>query len=123
VFMKDFNVESKTSEISSSSTSWQDLEAWYKSCNEVNMTPRSLGTKPKKMKNSEDPVRKVPNLAGQGASSNLERNWRQGPTCRRGKDLEDARTDTRQSRPSVGPKWAKVSQPSPFQGPVDPPLT
>jgi hypothetical protein len=31
------------------------------------MTPRSPGTKPEKMKNSEDLVRKVPNLAGQGA--------------------------------------------------------
>jgi hypothetical protein len=38
------------------------------------MTPRSLGTKPEKMKNSEDLVRKVPNLAGQGASSNSEIN-------------------------------------------------
>jgi hypothetical protein len=38
------------------------------------MTPRSPGTKPEKMKNSEDPVRKLPNLAGQGASSNLRRN-------------------------------------------------
>jgi hypothetical protein len=72
--MQDFSVESKTSGISSSSTSRQDLEARYKSSNEVNMTPRSPGTKPKKMKNSEDPVRKLPNLAGQGASSNLRRN-------------------------------------------------
>jgi hypothetical protein len=30
------------------------------------MTPRSPGTKPEKMTNSEDPVRKVLNLAGQG---------------------------------------------------------
>jgi hypothetical protein len=58
------------------------------------------------MENSEDPVRKVLNLAGQGASSNSERNWRQGPTCRRGKDLEDSGTDTRQSRSSAGLKWA-----------------
>jgi hypothetical protein len=92
VFMHGFSVESKTSGISSSSTSWQDLEARYKSSNEVNMTPRSLGIKPKKMKNSEDPVRIVPNLVGQGASSNLKRNRQQGPTCRRGKDLEDSGT-------------------------------
>jgi hypothetical protein len=72
--MQGFSVESKTFGIGSSSTSWQDLEARYKSCNEVNMTPRSLGTKPEKMKNSEDPARKVSNLAGQGASSNLKRN-------------------------------------------------
>jgi hypothetical protein len=74
VFIQDFSVESKTSRISSSSTSRQDLEARYKSSNEVNMTPRSPGTKPEKMKNSEDLVRKLLNLAGQGASSNPWRN-------------------------------------------------
>jgi hypothetical protein len=72
--MQGFSVESKTFGISSSRTSWQDLESQYKSCNEENMTPRSPGIKPGKMTNSEDPVRKVPNLAGQGASSNSERN-------------------------------------------------
>jgi hypothetical protein len=72
--MQDISVESKTSGISSSSTLCKDLEARYKSCNEANMTPRSPGTKPEKMTNSEDPVRKVPNLVGQGASSNSERN-------------------------------------------------
>jgi hypothetical protein len=87
------------------------------------MTPRSPGTKPEKMKNFEDPVRKVLNLAGQGASSNPKRNWRQGPTCQRGKDLEDSGTNSRQSRPSAGPKWAQDGRPSTFQGPVDPPLT
>jgi hypothetical protein len=71
--MQGFSVESKTSRISSSSTSWQDLEARYKSSNEVNMTPRSPGTKPEKMKNFEDPVRIVPNLVGQGSSSNPKR--------------------------------------------------
>jgi hypothetical protein len=72
--MQGFSVESKTSGISSSSTLWQDLEAPYKSCNEANMTPRSPGTKPEKMRNSEDLIRKVSNLVGQGASSNSERN-------------------------------------------------
>jgi hypothetical protein len=38
------------------------------------MTPRSTGTKPEKMKNSENPVRKLPNLAGEVASSNPRRN-------------------------------------------------
>jgi hypothetical protein len=52
--MQDFDVESKTSGISSSSTLWQDLEAPYKSCNEANSTPRSLGTKPEKMTNFEE---------------------------------------------------------------------
>jgi hypothetical protein len=40
------------------------------------MVIKNLGrhNKPEKMKNSEDLVRKVLNLAGQGASSNSERN-------------------------------------------------
>jgi hypothetical protein len=74
VFMQDFDVESKTFGISSSSTLCQDLEASYKSCNETNLTPRSPGTKPEKMTNSEDLSRKVPNLAGQGSTFNSERN-------------------------------------------------
>jgi hypothetical protein len=72
--MQDFDVESKTSGISSPSTLREDLEALYKSCNEANLTPRSLGTKPEKMTNSEDLSRKVSNLAGQGATFNSERN-------------------------------------------------
>jgi hypothetical protein len=72
--MQGFSVESKTSRISSSSTLRQDLEARYKSCNEANMTPRSQGTKPEKMSNSEDLARKVPNIAREGALSNSERN-------------------------------------------------
>jgi hypothetical protein len=54
----------------------KDLEARYKSSNEVNMTPTSPRTKPEKMENSEDPVRKLSNLAGQGASSNPKRNYK-----------------------------------------------
>jgi hypothetical protein len=122
MFMQGFNVECKTSGINSSSTLWQDLEARYKSSNEVNMTPISPGTKLEKMKNSKDLVRKVPNLAGQGASSNPKRNWQQGPTCRRGKDLEDSGIDTRPSRLSAGPKWAQAERPSPFPSPVNAPF-
>jgi hypothetical protein len=118
--MQDFSVESKTSGISSLSTSWQDLEARYKSSNEVNMTPRSLRTKPEKMKNFEDPVRKLPNLVGQGASSNPKRNWRQGPTCSWGKTLEDLGIDTGQRRLRTGLKWAQAGRPSPFRGPFPP---
>jgi hypothetical protein len=120
--MQGFNVESKTSGISSSSTLWQDLEAPYKSCNEANLTPRSPGTKPEKMTNSEDLPRKVPNLAGQGASSNSERNWWQGPTCRRGKDLEDSGTDATQRRQATGLGWDQAGRPSPFQGPFASPF-
>jgi hypothetical protein len=57
----------------------------YKSCNDANLTPRSPGTEPEKMTNSEDLSRKVPNLAGQGATSNSERNWRQGPHAEGGR--------------------------------------
>jgi hypothetical protein len=113
VFMQDFSVESKTSGISSLSTSWQDLEARYKSSNEVNRTPRSPRTKPEKMENSKDPVRKLPNLAGQGASSNPKRNWRQGPTCSWGKTLEDSGSNTGQRRSRAGPKWAQAGRPRP----------
>jgi hypothetical protein len=113
VFMRGFSVESKTSGVSSSSTLWQDLEAPYKLCNEANLTRRSPGTKPEKMTNSKDLPRKVSNLAGQGATSNSERNWRQGPTCRRGKDLEDSRTHTTRSRRWTGPKWARAGRPRP----------
>jgi hypothetical protein len=49
-------------------------EARYKSSNEVNMTPRSPRTKPEKMENSKDPIRKMPNLEGQGALSKPKRN-------------------------------------------------
>jgi hypothetical protein len=38
------------------------------------MTPRSPRAKPEKMENSEDPVRKMSNLAGQGASYKPKRN-------------------------------------------------
>jgi hypothetical protein len=125
--MQDFSVESKTSGIISLGTSWQDLEARYKSSNEVNMTPRSPRTKPEKMKNSEDLVRKLSNLAGHGASSNPKRNWRQGPTCSWGKTLEDSGSDTGQRRPRAGPKWAqdgrpRMASPAHFEAQSPPPL-
>jgi hypothetical protein len=120
--MQGFDVESKTFGISSSSTLWQDLEAPYKSCNEANSTPRSPGTKLEKMKNSEDLSKKVSNLAEQGATSNSERNWRQGPTCRRGKDLEDSRTDATRRRQGTGPRWAQAGRARPVQGPFDSPF-
>jgi hypothetical protein len=72
--------------------------------------------------NSEDLVRKLPDLAGQGASSNPRRNWRQGPTCRSGKTLLESRTNTGQTRPRVGLKWTQAGRPSPFHGPVGPPF-
>jgi hypothetical protein len=46
--MQGFNVERKTSEISSLSTSLQDLEARYKSSNEMNMTARAQGPSPRR---------------------------------------------------------------------------
>jgi hypothetical protein len=120
--MQGFDVESKTSRISSSSTLWQDLEAPYKSCNEANLTPRSPGTKLEKMTNSKDLSRKVSNLAGQGATSNSERNGRQGPTCRRGKDLKDSGTDATWRKQATRPRWAQVGRPGPFKGPIASPF-
>jgi hypothetical protein len=103
----------------------QDLEAPYKSCNEANLTPRSPGTKPEKMTNSDDLSRKVSNLAGQGATSNSERNWRQGPTCRRGKDLEDSGTDATRRRQATGLGGPRPAGPahSRAQSSPPPPLT
>jgi hypothetical protein len=72
--MQGFSIERKTFGISSLSTSRQDLEARYKSSNEVNTTPRCPRTQPEKMENSEDLARKVLNLVRQGALSNSERN-------------------------------------------------
>jgi hypothetical protein len=40
----------------------------------------------------------------------------------KGEALEDSGSNTRQSRPSAGPKWAQAGRPNPFQGPVDPPF-
>jgi hypothetical protein len=74
---------------------------------------KSLGTQPEKITNSEDLARKVPNLARQGASSNSERNWWQGPTCRRGNDLDDSGTNVKRRRPRTGPKWAQAGRPRP----------
>jgi hypothetical protein len=114
--MQGFSVESKTFGISSSSTLWQDLEAPYKSCNEANLTQEARASTREDDK-LEDLTRKVSNLAGQGATSNSERNWRQGPTCRR-EDLEDSGTDTTRRRPGTGPGLS--AQPSPVQGPFAP---
>jgi hypothetical protein len=65
------------------------------------------------MINSEDLARKVQNLARQGASSNSERNRRQGPKCKRGEDLEDAGSNTGRRRQQTGPKRAQASRPRP----------
>jgi hypothetical protein len=70
------------------------------------------------MENSEDLARKVLNLARQGASSNSGRNRRQGPTCKRGEDLEDSGSNTRRRRTQTGPRWAQTGRPSMFRGPV-----
>jgi hypothetical protein len=79
---------------------------------------KSPRTKPEKMTNSEDLAKKVLNLARQGASSNSERNRWQGPTCKRGEDLEDAGSNTGQSRARTGPGWAQAGRPSLLRGPV-----
>jgi hypothetical protein len=84
------------------------------------LNSKKSGTWSEKMTNSEDITRKVPNLARQGAMSNSERNWQQGPTCRRGKDPGSSGTDTTQRRSRAGPGWAQAGRPSPVQGPIPP---
>jgi hypothetical protein len=79
---------------------------------------KSPRTKPETMTNSEDLAKKVLNLARQGASSNSERNRRQGPTCKRGEDLEYSGSNTRRRRTRAGPRWAQVGRPSLIQCPV-----
>jgi hypothetical protein len=76
------------------------------------MNPRSPGTKPEKMTNSEDPIRKVLNLAGQTDDKGLH--------AEEGKDLEDSGTDIGRRRRLTGPKWAQAGRPSPFWGLVSP---
>jgi hypothetical protein len=124
--MQAFSVESKTSGISSLGTSWQDLEARYKSSNEVNMTPRRPRTKPEKMENYEDPARKLSNLAGQVASSIRRETDDKGPHA----EGEDSRRLGKQHRAKEGVDWtvvgpgrsAQASRPSPLWGPVTPPF-
>jgi hypothetical protein len=80
------------------------------------LNSKKSGTSSEKMTNSKDLTRKVPNLVRQGAMSNSERNGWQGPTCRRGKHLEDTGTDNKQRRPRAGPGLAQADRPSPVQG-------
>jgi hypothetical protein len=77
---------------------------------------KKTGTWSEKMTNSEDLTRKVLNLARQKVIPNSERNWRHGPTSRRGKHPESKGTDVEQRRPRAGPGWAQAGWPSPVQG-------
>jgi hypothetical protein len=84
------------------------------------LNSKKSGTWSEKMTNSEDLTRKVLNLARQGVMPNWERNWWHGPTCRRGKHLEDTGTDVEQRTPRASPGWAQAGRPSPVQGPFVP---
>jgi hypothetical protein len=84
------------------------------------LNSKKSGTWSEKMTNSEDLTRKVLNLARQGVVPNSERNWRHGPTCRRGKHLEDTGTNVEQRRPRAGPGWAQAGRPNPVQCPFAP---
>jgi hypothetical protein len=86
------------------------------------MTPRSPGTKPEKMTNSEDPVRKVPNLAGQGATSNSERKLTTRAHMQKG---EGSRRLGNQRQAKEAANWAEVGLGRPAQptsGPNHTPL-
>jgi hypothetical protein len=70
----------------------------------------------------------TPCIVAPCVSSNPNINWRQGPTCRWRKSLEDLETDTGQRRPLARPKWAQAGRPRPagpahFQAQLGPPLT
>jgi hypothetical protein len=84
------------------------------------LNSKKPGTWSKKTTNSEDLTRKVLNLARQGVMPNSERNWRHGPTCRRGKHPGRKGTDLEQRRPRAGPGWAQAGRPSPVQDPFAP---
>jgi hypothetical protein len=85
------------------------------------MTPRSPRTKPEKIENSEDLVRKLPNLVGQGASSNPKRTDDKGPHAVGG----DSRRLGKQHRPKEAAGWAEVGLGRPAQAtsrPSQPPF-
>jgi hypothetical protein len=117
--MQGFSVESKTSGISSSSTLWQDLEV-----------RTSHAMKQTWLQEVRDLIQEDDKLRGPNQKSaescktrvmpNSERNWWHGPTCRRGKHLEDTGTNVEQRRPRAGPGWAQAGRPSPVQGPFVP---
>jgi hypothetical protein len=81
---------------------------------------KKSGTWSEKMTNSEYQTWKVLNLTRQGVMPSSERNWRHGPTWRRGKHLGSKGTDVEQRRPRAGPGWAQAGRPSPVQGPFVP---
>jgi hypothetical protein len=90
------------------------------------MTPRSLGTKPEKMKNSEDPVRKVLNLGTRSFIQSEEKlttraHMQKGEGSRRLRNRHQAKQAVGWAEVGRG-RPAQVGQPSPFQGPVDPPF-
>jgi hypothetical protein len=92
------------------------------------LNSKKSGTWSEKMTNSEDLTRKVSKLARQEAMSNSERNWRQRPTCGRGKDPGSSGTDIKQRRPRAGPGWAQAGWPRPTdpaqsRARLPPPLT
>jgi hypothetical protein len=80
------------------------------------------------MENSEDPARKLSNLAGRGASSKPKKKLITRAHMQKG---EDSRRLEKQHWAKEGADWAKVGPgrsaqagwPSPLWGPITPPLT
>jgi hypothetical protein len=85
------------------------------------LNSKKSGTWSEKMTNSEDLTRKVLNLARQGVMPNSERNWRHGPTCRRG-ETSRKQGNRRRAKEAAGWAWmglgrlAQAGRPSPVQG-------
>jgi hypothetical protein len=71
------------------------------------------------------PEQKMRNLAGQGASSKLRRNWHQEPTCRRENTLEGSGRITSEGGHDLGRSGPRSAGPGPahFGAQSCPPLT
>jgi hypothetical protein len=86
----------------------RNLHLQYSAKNQSTQRCQSLITQ-----GSDHPPVLEPHMVLKGASSNSERNRGQGPTCKRGEDLEDAGSNTGRRRPRTGPGWAQAGRTRP----------
>jgi hypothetical protein len=112
MFMQEFSVESKTCNLSSSSTSWQDLEARYKSSIEVNMTPRSPRTNPWRRKTPRTRTENAKSCGTRSFIYTTEKLMSRGH-MQKGEYSRRLWKHHQRRRPRTG-----VGRPSPFRGPV-----
>jgi hypothetical protein len=108
--LQEFSIESKTSGWSSSSTLWEDLEARYKSSNEVNMTPRSPRNNPWRRKTPRTWTENAESCGTRSSIQTMEKlmsraHMQKGEHSRRFGKHHPWR------RPRSGSKWAQACQP------------